>query len=411
MTFEEKLQKYAKMCITVGVNLRKGQPVFISSDISVAHFARMVAEEAYKAGAIDVHMNYHDEQLTKVKFDNASDEALVNAPEFLLLDPKMKAIENNYCIINIVSEDPEILKECDPTKVAKCGKARSAVLKPFSKKIMNNECQWLVIAAASESSARMVFPNDTVEMAKEKLWDSYFDICRVNDNDITENWINHVNYLKEKVEFLNEQNFDKLLITSSNGTDLTVGLVDNHIWAGGGDTTIDGHYFMPNLPTEEVFCMPHKNRVNGIVKSTKPLIFRGNRIDEFSLTFENGKVIDFSAEIGYDTLKGLLDTDEGAKRLGEIALVPFKSPISDSNLIFYNTLYDENASCHLAFGRAYGTNIKDGESMTDEDYELHGVNNSLVHEDFMFGSYDTKIIGVKKDGTKVNIFEDGNYIK
>ncbi len=409
MTFQEKLQKYAKMCVTVGVNLKPNQPVMISSDVNCAFFARMVAEEAYRFGAKDVQVNYYDEKLSKIKFDNATDECLNNAPDFLLLDPKMKAIDNGYAFINIIAEDPEVVKDCDPKKVAQSGKVRSALMKPYSKRLMNNEMQWLVISAVSDESALKVFPNEKIDVAREKLWNAYFNICRVDDNDITENWNKHVNYLKEKVEFLNKENFEKLILKSSNGTDLTVGLVDNHIWAGGGDTTLDGHYFMPNLPTEEVFCMPHKNKVDGVVKSTKPLVFRGNMIDEFSITFKDGKVIDFDAKVGYETLKGLLDTDEGAKHLGEIALVPFDSPISNSNLIFYNTLYDENASCHLAFGRAYGTNIKDGETMSDDDYEKHGVNNSLVHEDFMFGAFDTEIIGVKKDGSTVQIFKNGNY--
>ncbi len=410
MTFEEKLQKYAKMCITVGVNLKKDQSVFITTDINSAEFARMIAKEAYLNGAKDVHLNYVDEKFAKVRFDNAPDAAFEEAHDFLFFAPRNGALEKDFAFISIVSDDPEILKDCDPKKIAINGKTRSTLMQPFQKKLMNNQSQWLVIAGVSDKSASKVFPNDTLEVAKEKLWNAYFDICRVDENDITENWNKHVNYLKEKVEWLNNENFEKLIIKSSNGTDLTVGLVENHIWAGGGDTTQKGHYFMPNLPTEEVFCMPHKNKVDGVVKSTKPLIFRGNLIDEFSITFKDGKAIDFDAKVGYETLKGLLDTDEGAKRLGEIALVPFESPISKSNLVFYNTLYDENASCHLAFGRAYGTNILNGETMPDEEYDKHGVNNSLVHEDFMFGAKDTDIIGVKHDGTEVQIFKNGNYI-
>ncbi len=409
MTFEEKLQKYAKMCITVGVNLKENQCVYITSDINSAFFARMVAKEAYLNGALDVHIQYIDEKYSKIKFDNAKDETFDVARDFLLLEPKMGALKEGYAFISIISDDPEILKECDPKKIARSGKARSEIMKPFTKKLMNNESQWLVISSVSDESALKIFPNDSLEVAREKLWNAYFDICRVDENDITENWNKHVKYLKEKVDFLNSHNFEKLLIKSSNGTDLSLGLVDNHIWAGGGDTTIDGHYFMPNLPTEEIFCMPHKDKVEGVVKSTKPLIFRGNLIDEFCLTFKNGKVVDYDAKVGYETLKGLLETDEGAKHLGEVALVPFDSPISNSNIIFYNTLYDENASCHLAFGRAYGTNIKDGETMSEDDYDKHGVNNSLVHEDFMFGAFDTEIIGVKKDGTQIEIFKNGNY--
>ncbi len=409
MTFDEKLQKYARMCITVGINLKQGQPLYITTDINSADFARMIAKEAYLNGAKDVHIQFIDEKFAKVRFDNAPDAAFTEAQDFLQLVPRMGAIEKGYAFVSIVSDDPEILKDCDPKKIATNGKTRSMLMKDFSAKLMNNESQWLVIAAVSDASAKKVFPNDTVEVAREKLWNAYFDICRVDENDITKNWSKHVTYLKDKVKWLNDNDFDRLLIKSSNGTDLTLGLVENHIWAGGGDTTLDGHYFMPNLPTEEVFCMPHKDRVDGVVKSSKPLIFRGNLIDEFSLTFKDGKVIDFDAKVGYDTLKGLLDTDEGARHLGEVALVPFDSPISKSNLIFYNTLYDENASCHLAFGKAYGSNVKDGETMKEEDFAKFGRNSSLVHEDFMFGTIDTEIIGVKKDGTEVCVFKKGNY--
>ncbi len=409
MTFEEKLEKYAKMCITVGLNLKEGQCVYISSDINSAEFARMIAKSAYQNGAKDVHINYVDEKFAKVRFENAPDSAFDEAYDFLQMLPKKGALDNDFAFVSIVSEDPEILKDCDAEKIARNGKVRSKLMQPVQKRLMNNESQWLVIAGVSEKSAMKVFPNDTVEVAKEKLWNAYFDICRVDENDITENWKKHVDKLKENVDFLNSANFEKLQIKSSNGTDLSVGLVENHIWQGGGDTTMAGHYFMPNLPTEEVFCMPHKDKVDGIVKSSKPLIFRGNLIDEFSITFKEGRVIDFDAKVGYDTLKGLLETDEGAKHLGEVALVPYDSPISKSNLIFYNTLYDENASCHLAFGRAYGTNIKGGENMTDEECSKNGVNNSLVHEDFMFGTIDTEIIGIKKDGTETPVFKNGNF--
>lgn len=408
MTFEQKLEKYATLAITVGANLKKGQLVMITADISSSEFARLVAKKAYEYGAKDVFFNYSDEQFTKIRFDNAPDEAFLEAPEFIV-NSKLELLEKGCVFISIVAEDPEILKDCDPVKVATSGKTRSAKMLPFTKKIMNNESQWLVIAGVTDASAKKVFPNDNVEDAKSKLWEAYFKACRIDENDVTQNWKEHVQNLKEKVDFLNTEHFEKLHITSSNGTDLIVGLVDKHIWQGGGDETIDGHYFMPNLPTEEVFTMPDKNRVDGVVKSTKPLNFRGNLIDEFTLTFKDGKVVDFDANVGYDTLKGLLDTDDGAGRLGEIALVPFNSPISNSNIIYYNTLYDENASCHLAFGRAYTTNMVDGDKISQEEFQNNGANISLVHEDFMFGAYDTDIVGIKKDGTKVQIFKNGDY--
>lgn len=409
MTFEEKLDKYATMCITVGAKLKKGQPVHISSDINSCEFARMVAKKAYEYGAKDVVVTYSDEVLTKIRFLNAPIESFGEVNDYLL-NTRLELLEKNYVFISIVSDDPEILKDCDPEKVAISGKARSTKMLPFTKRLMNNESQWLVVAGVSEASAKKVFPNDNIADAKEKLWDLYFKACRIDENDVTKNWEAHVSNIKKSVEYLNKQCFEKVVITSSNGTNIEVGLADDHLWQGGGDTTLDGHYFMPNLPTEEVFCMPHKDRVNGIVKSSKPLNFRGNLIDNFSLAFKDGVVVDFDATDGYDTLKGLLDSDDGAKHLGEIALVPFDSPISNSNVIYYNTLYDENASCHFALGRAYPTNIIGGENMNEDELKSHGANNSIIHEDFMFGTNDTKIVGIKKDGTEVLIFENGNFV-
>lgn len=409
MTFEQKLDKYANMCITVGANLKKGQLVHIGCDIKSAEFARLVAKKAYENGAKDVYMTYSDELFAKERFLNAPDEAFTLVPDFIL-NRRVELLEKDCVFISIVSDDPEILKECDPKKVALNGKSVSKKMLPATKRLMNNECQWVVIADVSDASAKKVFPNDKLEDAKLKLWNAYFDACRIDENDVTQNWKNHVDNIKKRVDFLNTEHFEKIRITSKNGTDLTVGLTDKHVWQGGGDTTKDGHYFMPNLPTEEVFSMPHRDKVDGVVKSTKPLNFRGNLIDEFSLTFKDGVVVDYDAKLGLETLKGLLETDEGSRRLGEIAFVPFDSPISNSNIVFFNTLYDENASCHLALGRAYPTNLAGGEDMNENELLENGANNSLVHEDFMFGASDTNITGIKKDGTEVSIFKDGNYV-
>src|SRR5690606_18725113 len=243
----------------------------------------------------------------------------------------------------------------------------------------------------------------------EKLWDAIFKALRVYEEDPVEAWKKHLKNIEDKVNFLNEKNFKKLYYKSSNGTELEVELPEGHIWAGGGGKNSKGVYFVANMPTEEVFTLPHKYGVNGVVYSSKPLNYGGNLINNFSLTFKDGKVVDFTAEEGYDVLKDLLDLDEGAKRLGEVALVPHDSPISNSNIIFYNTLFDENASCHFALGKAYPTNLKGGPDMKEEELDKAGVNDSLTHVDFMVGTEDLSIIGETRDGEKVQVFENGNW--
>ncbi|MCW7999923.1 aminopeptidase [Clostridium sp. cpc1] len=254
-----------------------------------------------------------------------------------------------------------------------------------------------------------VFPNIPKKEALEKLWDAIFKTVRIDKEDPIEAWNEHLNNLDEKLEFLNEKKFKNLHYTSSNGTDLIIELPKGHIWSGGGDYNTKDVFFVANMPTEEVFTLPKKTGINGIIVSTKPLNYSGNLIDNFKLTFKDGKVVDFEAEKGYETLKNLLDTDEGARYLGEVALVPYDSPISNSNILFYNTLFDENASCHLAFGMAYPTCIEGGSEMNEKEKEVHGVNSSLVHVDFMVGSKDLDIVGETDEGEKLQIFKDGNW--
>ncbi len=408
MNFEDKLNKYAKACVNVGINLKKGQPLYISCPIACNEFAHLLMKEAYLAGASDVYVRFIDEMLTKIRYDYAPDKAFESSPDWIL-NTRMEALDKKCAFISIVSDDPELLKDCDPKKIAANGKTLSTQMLPFAKRLMNNESQWLVISYPSVAAAKKVFPNENGEKAVELLWEQIFAATRIDENDVQENWDKHVSNLKFHVKRLNEFKFKELILTSANGTNVTVGLPEKHVWEGGGDVTLDGHPFLPNMPTEEVFTMPHKDQVNGIIKSSKPLHFRGNLIDNFTLTVKDGVVIDYDAEVGYEILKGLLETDNGAKSFGEIALVPFDSPISNSNLTFFNTLYDENASCHFAFGRAYPTNLEGGDKMNDEELKKNGANHSLIHEDFMFGTDSLDIVGVKADGSKVQIFKNGNW--
>ena len=406
--FNKMLDEYARLCVEVGINIQKGQPLFISSPVEGAEFVRLVAKHAYELGAKEVHVNWNDEALIKMKYENAPMEVFETFPKWLA-DGMEEYAEDGAGFLSISARDPQLLKGIDPKKIAASNKSSSIAMKGFMKYTMNDLNAWCVVSIPTQGWANRVFPDVSDEEAMEKLWEAIFMATRMDSEDPIKAWEEHLKNLEEKVNFLNKKAFKKLYYKSSNGTDLEVELPEGHIWAGGGGRNSKDVFFVANMPTEEVFTMPLKTGVNGVVHSTKPLNYGGNLIDNFKLTFENGKVVDFEAEEGYEVLKDLLSLDEGAKHLGEVALVPYDSPISNSNIIFLNTLFDENASCHFAFGKAYPTNIKGGENMTDEELEKAGVNDSLTHVDFMVGSKDLSIIGETKDGEKVEIFENGNW--
>lgn len=406
--FETMLNEYAKLCVKVGINIQSGQPLVINSPIEGAYFVRLLAKNAYELGASEVHVNWNDEVLTKLKFENAPMEVFENFPKWYAEGLEDYA-KKGAGFLSISAQDPELLKEIDPKKIAANNKSSSIALKEWRKYTMNDINPWCVISIPTKSWAKRVFPDVTEEEAVEKLWAAIFNATRMDLEDPIKAWEDHMDNLKDKVDFLNNKEFKTLHYTSSNGTDLVVELPEGHIWAGGGAIDSKNTYFAPNMPTEEVFTMPLKTGVNGVVYSTKPLNYGGKLIDKFKLTFKDGKVVDFEAKVGQETLADLLDIDEGAKHLGEVALVPFNSPISNSNIIFMNTLFDENASCHFAFGKAYPTNIVGGEKMTDEELEAHGVNNSLTHVDFMIGSKDMNILGETKEGEKIQVFQNGNW--
>ncbi|MCF6464463.1 aminopeptidase [Clostridium sp. Cult2] len=406
--FNETLEQYARLCVEVGINLQKGQPLVINAPVEGAEFVRLVAKHAYEIGAKQVHVNWNDEALTKMKYENAPMEVFENFPKWYANGLEEFA-EDGAGFLSIYSEDPELLKEIDSKKIAAHNKSSSMALKGFMKYTMNDINSWCVVSIPTKGWAKKVFPDVTEEEAMEKLWEAIFKATRMDLEDPVKAWEDHLKNLEAKVKFLNEKKFEKLYYKSCNGTDLEVQLPEGHIWAGGGGKNSKGVFFVANMPTEEVFTMPLKTGVNGVVHSTKPLNYGGNLIDNFKLTFKDGKVVDFEAEKGYEILKDLFALDEGAQHLGEVALVPYNSPISQSNTIFLNTLFDENASCHFALGKAYPTNLKGGENMTDEELEKAGVNDSLTHVDFMVGSKDLNIVGETKDGEKVQIFENGNW--
>ncbi|MSS42806.1 aminopeptidase [Anaerosalibacter bizertensis] len=406
--FEQMLEEYAQLAVKTGINIQKGQTLVINSPIECSDFVKLVAKYAYEEGAKEVHVEWHNEDLTRMKYDHAPIEVFENFPKWKA-DGFEQFAEDGAGFLSISASNPELLKGVDPKKVAANNKSSSKAMEKFREYTMNNHVSWCVISIPTSDWAMKVFPDIPKEEAVEKLWEAIFKTVRIDKEDPIEAWNEHLNNLDEKLEFLNEKEFKNLHYTSSNGTDLIIELPKGHIWSGGGDYNTKDVFFVANMPTEEVFTLPKKTGINGTVVSTKPLNYSGNLIDNFKLTFKDGKVVDFEAEKGYETLKNLLDTDEGARYLGEVALVPYDSPISNSNILFYNTLFDENASCHLAFGMAYPTCIEGGSKMNEKEKEAHGVNSSLVHVDFMIGSKDLDIVGETDEGEKLQIFKDGNW--
>ncbi|WP_188454672.1 aminopeptidase [Virgibacillus oceani] len=407
MADQRTQEKYAELALKTGVNLQKNQALMINAPIEGADFTKIVARKAYELGAKDVHINWVDDELTLLKYENAPDEVIADYPEWKVKLHDTFA-EDGAAVLNIRSTNPDLLKEIDPSRVAKSTKAAAEAMKNFRQYTMNDRITWSIISIPTGDWAQKIFPEKSKEDAVASLWDAIVKIVRVDKDDPIAAWEEHNAALKTARELLNKKNYKKLLFKAP-GTNLEMELPEGHIWKGGSAVSEKGITFNPNMPTEEVFSMPHKYGVNGTVSSTKPLNYGGSLIDNFSLTFKEGKVVDYKAEQGEDTLKHLLETDEGASRLGEVALVPHESPVSQSGLIFYNTLFDENASCHIALGKAYPTNLKGGAKMDEDELDKHGVNDSLTHVDFMIGSEELDIDGVKEDGSTEAVFRNGTW--
>ncbi|TQS72226.1 aminopeptidase [Ornithinibacillus gellani] len=407
MVTEQTMEKYAELALRTGVNLQKGQALMINAPIEGADFTKIVVRKAYEHGAKDVHINWVDDELTLLHYENAPDEVIATYPEWKVKLHNMYA-EDGAAVLSIRSTNPDLLKDIDPSRVAKANKAAAEAMTTFRKYTMNDKITWSIISIPTGDWAQKIFPGKSKEDAIEALWDAIVKIVRVDQDDPVAAWDKHNEGLRIAREVLNEKNYKKLIFKAP-GTNLEMELPEGHIWKGGSAESEKGIVFNPNMPTEEVFSVPHKYGVNGTVASTKPLNYGGSLIDHFSLTFKDGKVVDFKAEEGEDTLKHLLETDEGATRLGEVALVPHESPVSQSGLIFYNTLFDENASCHIALGKAYPTNLEGGSAMSNEELDQHGVNDSLTHVDFMIGSEKLDIDGVHADGTTEPVFRNGTW--
>lgn len=402
------LKKYAELVVKTGINLQEKQQLFIMSPLECASFARIIAEKAYEAGAINVIVDYHDENLELIKYNKAPNECFEKEPKYLAL-AREELVNEKTAFISISARDPELLSGVESNKISMLAKTTNKALRNFSNALMSNEVQWCVVSIPTKAWAKKVFPNTSEEEAMEKLWNSIFSIVRADKESPVSAWNEHLANLKLRKDYLNGKNF-KYLYYKSEGTDLIVELPEDHIWLSGEEHTKDGIKFVANMPTEEVFTLPKREGVNGYVTSKKPLIYGGNIIDNFKLIIKDGKIVDFTADKGGEILKGLLDTDEGARYLGEVALVGCNSPISNSGLIFYNTLFDENASCHFAFGEAYPSCLKGSDNMTKEQLIEKGANDSLTHVDFMVGSAELEIIGETTTAERVDIFKAGEWV-
>lgn len=408
MTMEEKLKEYARLAVVTGLAVKPGQEVMISASVEVADFVHLVMEQAYKAGASDVVVECMDSEAAKLRYQHSYMEKISQCPEWTSLMRNTMA-QRGAAFLSIRSDDPRVLADVDPKKPAAAQKASRNACGPFVEAHRNGTMPWCIIGAASPKWAQAVFPDLPEQEALDRLWDAIFQTARVDSGDAVAAWEAHRQEFQKRIAWLNEQAFDALHYQNSLGTDLTVGLLPGGIWCGGGAATADGRWHFMNLPTEEVYTAPHRERTEGTVYSSMPLNFNGNLIDQFYLTFEKGRVVDFGAKQGEEVLRSILEMDEGAKYLGECALVPYDSPISNLEILFYNTLYDENASCHLAVGSGISEAIEGGMSKSREELLQVGINDSLTHVDFMFGTADLSITGIRPDGTRVPVFQNGNW--
>ena len=407
MNLERNLEKYAELAVKVGVNIQPGQTLLVRTPIECAPFVRKVVKKAYDLGAKEVHIEWSDEECSLIKYLNAPEETFNEFPKWIS-DQYVDIAKNGGAFLTIYAQNPDLLKDVDPKRVANAQKASAKALQEWRSYTLSDKSKWSIVSVPTVSWSKKVFPGVSEEEAVEKMWEAIFKCTRVDQEDPIEAWNKHNKDLKTRMNFLNDSKFKKLYFKSSK-TDITMELPEGHIWASGASKDPNGIDFNPNIPTEEVFTLPHKFGVNGVVASTKPLVYGGNVINNFTLTFKDGKIVDFTTEEGYETLSNLISTDEGSHYLGEVALVPFKSPISDTNIVFYNTLYDENASCHFAIGTAYKSCIENGVNIPEEELDKHGINFSMTHVDFMIGSSDMDIVGETANGEKVQIFKDGNW--
>ncbi|CAM1632955.1 Peptidase M29 [Bartonella choladocola] len=403
----QKLDRLAEVAVKVGLNLQKGQDLVLTSPLAALPLVRRIAHHAYKAGAGVVTPIFSDEEMTLDRFKHADDKNFDKAASWLY-EGMARAYANGAARLAIAGDNPSLLSNEDPAKVSRVNKATSLAYQPALEKIAGFDINWNIVSYPNPSWAAVVFPDLPIIEATKKLADAIFAASRVDKPDAIGAWKDHNANLKKHAKWLNDQRFSALHY-SGPGTDLTIGLADGHEWQGGASKAKNGVICNPNIPTEEVFTTPHAHRVEGYVSSTKPLSYQGTLIDNIKVRFEKGRIVEAHASKGEKVLQQILDTDEGARHLGEVALVPNSSPISASGLLFYNTLFDENAACHIALGQCYSKCFLKGAALSKEQIEKQGGNKSLIHIDWMIGSGEINIDGITADGKKVPVFRKGEW--
>ena len=403
---KENLQQYARLLLQEGVNLQQDQLLVINGDVENKDFVYIVVEEAYALGAKDVHINWRSTITAKSRLTHAKDTVLAN-PAPWIADMYHHIVDSNACILSLISANPFAYEGVPSEKIALSSRSMSKLTKFYHEAIMDSSLTWCVASVATLTWANLLgYEGDDNEKVNH-LWNTIFTLCRMKNVSEDESFSTHLNRLAQRTATLNDLQLVSLHYTCPNGTDLTIALPEGHLWLGGKEASKKGIIFDANIPTEEVFTAPHYAGANGTVYSTKPLIYDGNQIEEFYFTFKDGKVVDYGAKEGKEYLTNLIETDENSCYLGEVALVDHYSPISQSNMIFFETLYDENASCHLALGAAYPTCLENSDGMSQEELRNHGLNTSLAHTDFMIGHEHMTIMGLTKDGKEVPIMIDG----
>lgn len=405
---EPKIERYAELVVRRGVNVKPGQEVVVSASVETAPFARRLVSAAYRAGAGHVTVIWSDDVVSRLTYENVELSYFEQVPAWkrMQLDSLAQA---GACFIFVEGSDPEAMHGVDPKKMATSSRATNTQCTAFRHGLDFNENPWCIAGAPVAAWARTVFPDCPDEVAIYRLWLAILAAARADGDDPDEAWELHDATFDKNLRFMNTHHFDALRYRAANGTDITIGLTDRHIWAGGKCETPDGHPFFPNIPTEEVYTSPDRARADGIVFSAMPLIHHGNRVDRFWLKFEQGRVVDFGAEVGQQVLQSIIETDEGSRRLGEVALISKNTPIREGELLFYDTLYDENASCHMALGVGFPECYDGGYGMDTEELRRRGVNMSSTHVDFMIGTDDLSITGITAAGEEVPVFVNGQW--
>ncbi len=403
-----QIKKYAALAVRKGVNVKPGQELVVQSPVECAEFARLLVSEAYEAGAGHVTVIWGDDTLARMEYENVDATWFETTPSWKVEQLNSLA-EAGACFIFVEGGDPEALKGIDPAKPAAASRARNTQCSVFRHGLDFNINPWCILGAPVRAWAAHVFPDACPEVAEYELWKAILHTARADGDDPESDWELHDATFDKNLRLLNSAHYDRLHYMSKNGTDFTVGLTDKHIWEGGKSVTPEGHPFFPNIPTEEVFTSPDRNRADGIVYSAMPLVHNGSKVEDFWIKFEAGCVVDYGARVGTDTLRSIIDTDEGAKHLGEVALISKNTPIRESGILFYDTLYDENASCHLALGVGFPECYEGGYDLSQDELKERGVNQSSTHVDFMIGADDLNITGITADGREVPVFVNGQW--